>query len=711
MAHIIADRVYDTSTTTGTGALTLSGSAPTGYRTFSAVMTTNDTCYYSIVLQAGSEWETGLGTYSAANTLTRTTVYASSNSNNAVSFSAGTKDVFLTFVASRSLQLDDVDAVNIKSNTGTLKLGASTDLILGRNAAANLRLGAADVAAPVAQTLSVQSVVTGTSNTAGTDFTIAGSKGTGTGAGGSILFQTAAAGSTGTSQNALATAMTITSAGRVGIGKTPVFLFDVYSNSVQGRINIESGSSALYGPGISIVDNRSGSTASSYTVAVGGYDAAFYINDNTNNAVRFFIENTGKVGIGTTSPSQLLDIYSATSSGLSLTGDSTVNLIIGRYSTDTSGPLIVLRKFRGTKASPTAVASGDSLGGIYLQGYGGTNNRNLSVILGYVDTYTSDTNISSGLRFLTSPSGSADGTEKMRITAAGDVGIGTITPLQTTANRTVLTINGTSSVFANLAVGGVLKSYWGHDGTNSSLNTAAGNLILQNDTANPIIFYTNGANERMRIDSSGLVGIGTASPSVALDVRNGTNPTILAKTTGSGYAALHIDSSTTATQGYIFFSVNGTEVARLTGNSSNYLAFATGSSATERMRIDGSGNALVTNVAGLGYGTGSGGTVTQGSGSGKATGVTLSKPTGQITMNNATLNAAAEVSFTVTNTLVAATDTVIVNHSSAGTAGSYGVFANNITAGTFDITVTNLSGSNRGEAIVVSFSIIKGASA
>lgn len=85
------------------------------------------------------------------------------------------------------------------------------DLLLGRRAAANLRLGAADAAAPVAQTLSVQGVVAGTTNTAGANLTIAGSQGTGTGAGGSIVFQVAPAGSSGTAQNALATALTINS--------------------------------------------------------------------------------------------------------------------------------------------------------------------------------------------------------------------------------------------------------------------------------------------------------------------------------------------------------------------------------------------------------------------------------------------------------------------------------------------------------------------
>lgn len=99
MAHITADRVLDTSTTTGTGAFTVSGTAPSSYRTFSAVCATSDTLWYTIQHQTASEWEVGLGTYSSANTITRTTVLASSNAGSAVNFSAGTKNVFLTMPA------------------------------------------------------------------------------------------------------------------------------------------------------------------------------------------------------------------------------------------------------------------------------------------------------------------------------------------------------------------------------------------------------------------------------------------------------------------------------------------------------------------------------------------------------------------------------------------------------------------------------------
>jgi len=112
-------------------------------------------------------------------------------------------------------------------------------------------------------------------------------------------------------------------------------------------------------------------------------------------------------------------------------------------------------------------------------------------------------------------------------------------------------------------------------------------------------------------------------------------------------------------------------------------------------------------TAGKLIGPTTGGTVTQSTN--KTTGVTLNAASGQITMNGASLAGGAEATFTVTNSEIAATDVVVVNHSSAGTAGSYLVQANSIAAGSFAITVANV-GSTASEAIVLSFVALKGAS-
>jgi len=94
MAYITADRVKETTFSIGTGPITLAGAAPT-CQPFSAVMAIGDTCAYAIVSVTGSDWETGIGTYTAPNTLTRTTIHASSQSGSAVLFPDGAKDVFL----------------------------------------------------------------------------------------------------------------------------------------------------------------------------------------------------------------------------------------------------------------------------------------------------------------------------------------------------------------------------------------------------------------------------------------------------------------------------------------------------------------------------------------------------------------------------------------------------------------------------------------
>lgn len=130
MAFITADRVLDSSTSTGTGAFVVSGTPAAGYRTFSAVMSVGDTCYYSIQGQTTSEWEVGLGTYSSANTLTRTTVYSSSNAGSAVTFSAGTKNVFITMVASKSPQLDPTGNVTALGTPASATLTNATGLSL-----------------------------------------------------------------------------------------------------------------------------------------------------------------------------------------------------------------------------------------------------------------------------------------------------------------------------------------------------------------------------------------------------------------------------------------------------------------------------------------------------------------------------------------------------------------------------------------------------
>lgn len=196
------------------------------------------------------------------------------------------------------------------------------------------------------------------------------------------------------------------------------------------------------------------------------------------------------------------------------------------------------------------------------------------------------------------------------------------------------------------------------------------NALIDTNTLN---FYIAGAADKMFLQTLGLsiggqAARGTTAGTNNLQIFNGTAPV------------------GTLTNGVGLYSASG-ELRSL--NSSGVPALLSGS--------------------GIGYGTGAGGTVTQATS--KSTGVTLNKICGQITTHNATLNTNNEVGFTVTNSTVAATDTVIVCIASGGTAAAYQISVGAVGSGSFRITLANLSASNLGEALVINFAVIKAVAA
>ena len=113
MALVLADRVRETSATTGTGTITLAG-AVYGYQSFAAIGNGNAT-YYTIYDQTSGAWEVGIGTYTASGTtLSRTTVLSSSNSGSLVPFGVGTKDVFVTYPSGRSVYKDTANTYTVQ---------------------------------------------------------------------------------------------------------------------------------------------------------------------------------------------------------------------------------------------------------------------------------------------------------------------------------------------------------------------------------------------------------------------------------------------------------------------------------------------------------------------------------------------------------------------------------------------------------------------
>lgn len=130
MALVLKDRVKEQSTTTGTGSFTLSG-AYDGFQTFATAIASGSTVYYCIhntSIGVGGEWEVGIGTFTAPSTLSRDTVLESSTGGTAVSFSAGTKEVFVTYPAEKSVNLDASGNV---TPLGTVASGTWQGTVIG----------------------------------------------------------------------------------------------------------------------------------------------------------------------------------------------------------------------------------------------------------------------------------------------------------------------------------------------------------------------------------------------------------------------------------------------------------------------------------------------------------------------------------------------------------------------------------------------------
>jgi hypothetical protein len=268
-------------------------------------------------------------------------------------------------------------------------------------------------------------------------------------------------------------------------------------------------------------------------------DLAFYTSSGTSTQTeQVRIKSSGFVGIGlapTYAISAKLHSYDATSNTVLIEGDSSVIQYLSRYSTDASAPDFIFRKQRGTKASATTVASSDIIGRLMFQVYGGTNYRNIAYIQSNVGTYASDSDISSYMSFYTTPTGSVTAAERMRIDAAGNVGIGTTAPgVKFEVKETASAIKVNSSTTGNAAY--ILLNNSADSRNGYLYATGLGLGVVQADNvAGSYVYFSTKNTQRAYIDDAGNFGIGLTPTT-----RNNTRLQIV---DGIGFPAAQVSST------------------------------------------------------------------------------------------------------------------------------------------------------------------------
>ena len=216
------------------------------------------------------------------------------------------------------------------------------------------------------------------------------------------------------------------------------------------------------------------------------------------------------------------------------------------------------------------------------------------------------------------------------------------------------------------------------------------------------VAVSTGGVEKMRIDTSGHCYLGGSVSDYSL---------VTYKTASqvNGYSISGAVAGGTVILNSVGASTDISVLYSVKGNAAHTFYINNGS--TKIGTIDANGIVVNTPTGGLGYGAGAGGTATQGAGSGKQTGVTLSKPTGVITMDTANLNAGARVSFLFTNTILDTNDVLLLRmQRGTGTAGGYS-FSADVTNDLAYVTIQNETAGNLAEGFLLQFIVIKGATA
>ena len=589
MALVVKDRVKEQTTTTGTGSVTLGG-AVSGFQTFGAAVGNANTTYYAIVHQTADEWEVGLGTYTAAGTLlSRDTILESTNSDAAVNFSAGTKDVFVTYPSDKAIYAD---------GSGNVGIGTSSP----------------------ASRLTVSDGSSGLTPFSGTDVFMDSSGdnylqfGSGSSSSSAIYFGDSADGDAGGIIYSHATdamsfranaaeRMRIDSSGNVGIGTA----------SPSQKLTIQGTDARIYLTGANTDIDMTGTADGQLSLDGNGFGFGIALNSSganlyTNSASRALIlgtdetermriTGTGNVGIGTNSPAVKLDVAGS----IRNTPDNSSYMYVGRYSAgyggsvlNTSGGSTFLslqiegsEKMRIDSSGNVGIGTSSPDGKLDIA-TGGTTDV-VAALGGTFPAFTYRNGTGSWFHAGKHPSsdyfyigrGATPTTNvDLVVTSSGTVGIGTSSPYGT------LTVNssGTGSIYiadgSSSSTSNRYISFYHDDGLLIQTRTDANgwvsdDYVINNNASGATAHRWNIANsEKMRINSSGNVGIGNTAPAGPLEVLNvnasgssGENGFLfgstgqIAHSTDNTLAIIMTDSSSAAgTHNYIVFRYQASSI-------------------------------------------------------------------------------------------------------------------------------------------------------
>jgi hypothetical protein len=474
------------------------------------------------------------------------------------------------------------------------------------------------------------------------------------------------------------------------------------------------------------------SASPALTVTQTGAGAAFLVEDETSpDTTPFIVTATGFVGIGTQFPGAAFNVYNATSTIAQITGDSFVSFNLSRASTDFGSSTLAFRKYRGTLAAPTAVTSTNTIGTTTYNAYDGASLINAAQIAGVVDTFVGADNLGGFLQFFTRPNGAAGVlTERLRIGSAGQFGIGGAN--YGTSGQTI--VSGGS---AAAPAWGVLPLSGGGLGVTTApaaaavlmgfatTATAAGTTTLTNTSSQYQLFtgvttqtislpvttsaFSTGWTFHIVNNSTGNLTVNASSGALVCTVISGMTAMVTcistAVTDATAWEFGFTDFGSVTGTGSVVLGTGPTITAGVYSGTVGASSPSTGAFTT----VTASTSVLSSGTGGVGYSTGAGVAVTQLTSRTTAAPTTGVSKSGAVTLFTTTAVVGTYFSFTVPNTGIAVTDTVVV--SVRGATNTYVAFVSAITAATsFQITMASVAGT-ASDTPIVNFTIIKGVSA